>query len=123
MTNGQIYNIDFSGNRGSEINSIHLGIIFILPKVKNMVFCIPLTSPKLKHFKSLKDFNNRNYLELSYQNLVYINQTDSIALLDQMKSISIQRLLTPYKNVILNDSNIELLITKTTKYIKNILYK
>ena len=52
MLNGQIYNIDFSGNKGSEINSIHLGIIFTIPKVNNMVFCIPLTSPKEKHFKT-----------------------------------------------------------------------
>lgn len=123
MINGQIYNIDFSGNKGSEINKIHLGIIFTMPKVKNMVFCIPLTSPKAKHFKSLNDFKNRNHLELSYQNLVYIDQTDSIALLDQMRSISIQRLLTPYNNIILNNKNIQLLITKASKYLKHILQK
>lgn len=121
MINGQIYNIDFSGNIGSEINSIHLGIIFTIPKISNMVFCIPLTSPKEKHFKSLEDFNNRNHLKLRCQNFVYINQTDSIALLDQMRSISTNRLLKPYKNIILNEKNIQLLITKATKYIKNIL--
>lgn len=123
MINGQIYYIDFNGNKGSEINDTHLGVIFTIPKINNMVFCIPLTSPKEKHFKTLKDFNNRNYLELKYQNLVYINQTDSIALLDQIKSISIKRLLKPYKNIVLNEKNIQLLVTKTTKYIKNILKK
>lgn len=123
MINGQIYNINFNGNKGSEINSIHLGIIFTMPKVKNIVFCIPLTSPKIKHFKSLKDFNNRNYLELRYQNLVYINQTDSIALLDQMRSVSTQRLLSPYKEIILDDNNIQLLIIKVKKYLEHILKK
>lgn len=121
MKSGQIYIINFKGNLGSEINKIHLGVVFPISNVDNMVFCIPLTSPKLKHFKSLEHFKNRNYLELKYQNLVYIDQTDSIALLDQMRSISIQRLLKPYKNVILNDKNVQLLIIKTLKYIKNIL--
>lgn len=123
MVNGQIYIIDFSGNKGSEINKIHLGIIFTIPKVKNMVFCIPLTSPKKKHFKIEYDFNNRNYLELSYQNLVYIEQTDSMALLDQMRSISTLRILKQYKNTTLNEKSIQLLITKTTKYLKHILQK
>lgn len=123
MSNGQIFNIDFSGNKGSEINSIHLGIIFTMPKVKNMVFCIPLTSPKEKHFKSDEFFKTRNHLYLKYQNLVYIDQTDSIALLDQMRSISTQRLLNPYNNIVLNDKNIQLLITKSSKYLKHILQK
>ncbi|MCI8330932.1 MAG: type II toxin-antitoxin system PemK/MazF family toxin [Bacilli bacterium] len=51
MKNGQIYNIDFNGSKGSEINKIHLGIIFTILKSNNMSFCIPLTSPKEKHFK------------------------------------------------------------------------
>ena len=121
MVNGEIYNIDFSGNKGSEINNIHLGIIFTMPGVKNMIFCIPLTSPKEKHFKTLNDFNSRNYLELRYQNLVYIDQTDSIALLDQMRSISVKRLLNKYHNTVLNDKNIQLLTIKATRYLKNIL--
>lgn len=121
MLNGQIYNIDFSGNKGSEINSIHLGIIFPMPGVSNMVFCIFLTSPKAKHFKTINDFNSRNYLELRYQNLVYIDQTDSIALLDQMRSISIKRLLNTYHNIILNDKNIQLLTLKAIKYLRNVL--
>ena len=121
MLNGQIYNIDFSGNKGSEINSVHLGVIFTIPKVSNMFFCIPLTSPKEKHFKTVNDFNSRNYLELRYQNLVYINQTDSIALLDQMRSISTKRLLSTYHDIVLNDENIQLLTLKATKYLRNVL--
>ena len=92
MKNGQFYSINFTGNIWSEINKIHLGIIYTIPGIKNMVFCIPLTSPKLKHFKTKIDFNNRNHLELKHQNLIYIKETDSIALLDQMRSISIYRL-------------------------------
>jgi len=123
MKNGQIYSINFNGNKGSEINNIHLGIIFTIPKVNNMVFCIPLARPKLKHFKSYNSFINRRHIDLKYQNLVYINQTDSIALLDQMRSNSTQRLLTPYGNIIFNDENINLLISKTSKYLKHILQK
>lgn len=122
MKNGEIYYIDFSGNKGSEINNIHLGIIFTMPKIKNMVFCIPLTSPKEKHFKNLNTFKNRNHNELKYQNLIYINQTDSIALLDQMRTVSILRLKQSY-NVVLNNKNINLVITKVNKYIKNIMIK
>ena len=70
MKNGQIYHISFSGYKGSEINNIHLGIIFLIPNVKNMLFCIPLTSPKEKHFKSREAFKDRNHNELKYQNLI-----------------------------------------------------
>jgi len=94
-----------------------------MPKVNNMFFCIPLTSPKEKHFKTLESFTNRNHLDLKYQNLVYIDQTDSVALLDQMRSISTQRLITPYNNIVLNDKNVNLLITKVSKYLKHILKK
>ena len=120
MKNGEIYYIDFKGNRGSEINNIHLGIIFTIPKVKNMVFCIPLTSPKEKHFKNIEAFKNRNHNELKYQNLIYIDKTDSIALLDQIRTISIQRLIKSY-NVTLDVSHINLIITKVNKFIKNVM--
>ncbi len=120
MKNGEIYYINFKGNRGSEINNIHLGIIFTIPKVKNMVFCIPLTSPKEKHFKNIEAFKNRNHNELKYQNLIYIDKTDSIALLDQIRTISIQRLIKSY-NVTLDVSHINLIITKVNKFIKNVM--
>ena len=122
MKNGEIYYINFNGNKGSEINNIHLGIIFTIPKIKNMLFCIPLTSPKEKHFKSLKAFENRNHNELKYQNLIYIDETDSIALLDQMRTISTFRLKQSY-NVVLNIKNINLIFNKINKYIKNIIKK
>ncbi len=122
MKNGKIYYIDFKGNKGSEINSIHLGIIFTIPKVKNMLFCIPLTSPKEKHFKSEEAFKERNHNELKYQNLVYIDLSDSIALLDQMRTISVQRILKPY-DIALDNKNIRLLITRVNKFIKNIMTK
>lgn len=121
MKNGQIYYIDFSGNKGSEINKVHLGIIFTIPKSNNMLFCIPLTSPKEKHFKDILSFENRNHLKLKHQSLVFINQTDSIATLDQMRMISIRRVLNPYRDIVLNDKNIKLLIIKATKYLENIL--
>lgn len=128
MKDRQIYYINFEGYKGSEINNIHLGIIFTMPNVKNMVFCIPLTSPKQKHFKSAEAFNNRNHLQLKHQTLVYIDQTDSIALLDQMRTISTQRLLSRYKNCIneditLDDKNNKLLTIKIIKYLKHILEK
>ena len=126
MQSGQIYHINFNGNKGSEIKKIHLGIVFNLPNVKNMVFRIPLTSPKEKHFKTLDAFSNRNHNELKYQNLIYIDQTDSIALLDQIRTISIERLLNEYKDVdnksiILNSKNLKLINIKISKYLKNIL--
>ena len=121
MQNGEIYYIDFKGNMGSEINKIHLGIIFTISKIKNMVFCIPLTSPKPKHFKDMDSFNNRNHNNLKYQNLIYIDETDSIALLDQMRTISTLRLKNSY-NVVINSNNINLIITKVSKYISNILH-
>lgn len=120
MKSGQIYYINFQGNKGLEINKIHLGIIYCIPKVSNLVFCIPLTSPKEKHFKTKIDYINRNHLELKYQNLVYIKETDSIALLDQIKTISIQRIIKKYSKELLDNTK-KLLTTKLLKYMANIL--
>ena len=110
MKSGQIYYINFQGNKGSEINKIHLGIIYCIPKVSNLVFCIPLTSPKEKHFKTKIDYINRNHLELKYQNLVYIKETDSIALLDQIKTISIQRIIKKYSKELLDNTKKSLIL-------------
>ena len=120
MKNGEIYYINFKGNIDNEINKIHLGIVFLIPKIDNMIFCIPLTSPKEKHFKDLKSFEKRNHRELKYQNLIYIDKTDSIALLDQIRTISIKRVIKSY-NIILDTKNINLIITKVNKYIENIM--
>ena len=125
MINGQLFHVNFGDTKGSEINNIHLGIIFKLPKISNMVLCIPLTSPKEKHFKTKDDYSRRNYNALKYQNLVYINQTDSVALLDQIRTISTKRLLHTYKDadnneICLNDDNLKLINVRIIKYFKNI---
>lgn len=83
IEDGQIYYINFKGNHGREINNIHLGVIYKLPSIKDVVLCIPLTSPKIKHFKTEEDFNNRNYKNVKHFSWQYLKQTDSIALLDQ----------------------------------------
>ena len=125
---GAIYYINFKGNVGREIDKIHLGVIYTLPSIKDVVLCIPLTSPKIKHFKTEKDFNDRNYTKVKHFSWQYLKQTDSIALLDQMKTLSINRLLNPYedqdKKVIkLNEITQKLLKEKIIKYINIILYK
>lgn len=126
LEDGQIYYINFKGSVGSEINNIHLGVIFTLPILNDIVFCVPLTSPKLKHFKTEKDYNNRNYRNVKHFNWQYLKQTDSIALLDQIKTISSKRLLSPYenqdkKNIKLDDYTIKLLKDKIRKYMDFIL--
>ena len=119
MIDGEIYNIDFKGYIGFEINDTHLGVIYTISNIKNMVLCVPLTSPKEKHFRSYDNFIKRNYLKLSHSNYVFIKQTDSIALLDQIKFISVNRVLNPMllnkKNVILNNKEQILLKEKNYK--------
>ena len=85
FVDGTLCHIDFSGNVGSEINKVHLGVLYNLPGVNNLAMCIPLTSPKIKHFKTEKDYNERNYLETKHFSWQYLKQTDSIALLEQIK--------------------------------------
>ena len=126
LEDGQIYYINFKGSLGCEINNIHLGVIFTLPTLKDIVFCVPLTSPKLKHFKTEKDYNNRNYRNVKHFNWQYLKQTDSIALLDQIKTISLKRLLNPYENqdkkiIKLDDYTLKLLKDKIRKYMNFIL--
>lgn len=120
INNGQIFYINFSGNIGREINNRHLGIIYSLPTIKDVVFCIPLTSPKIKHFKTKEDFINRNYKEGVHFSWQYLKQTDSIALLDQMKTISTRRLISPFLN---QDHKIVILDNNTQKLLKNKIYK
>ena len=128
LQDGEIYYINFKGNLGSEINNIHLGIIFKLHNIKNIIFCVPLTSPKLKHFKTAEDFKIRNFKNILHFNWQYIKQTDSIAMLDQIKTISINRLLKAYKGnskktVKLDDNTILLLKSKIIKYINLVIKK
>ena len=121
LKDGMIYYINFKGNLGREINKIHLGIIYTLPGIDDVVFCVPLTSPKLKHFKSQTDFENRNYTRVKHFSWQYLKQTDSIALLDQI-------LLNSYENqdkkpILLDEATQKLLKEKIIKYINLILYK
>ena len=125
---GQIYYINFNGNQGREINNIHLGVIYNLPTLLDVVFCIPLTSPKQKHFKTEKDFNERNYRATKHFSWQYLKQTDSIALLDQIRIISTKRLINSYKDknnitIKLNEQTQSILKSKIIKYISIILYK
>lgn len=92
------------------------------------MLCIPLTSPKSKHFESIQDYNNRNYRNIKYFRYHYIKQADYIALLEQIKIISIDRINDYYREVnnkiiILNEKEKQLIINKTIKYINLILKK
>lgn len=126
---GTICHINF-GNvaLNGEIYNYHLGVIFNIKGINNTIFCIPLTSPKPKHFETLLDYNNRNYRNMKYYRYHYIKQTDSVALLEQIKTISIDRLNDYYRDnqnnvIILNDIEKELIVAKTKKYIDLILNK
>ena len=120
-----IYIINFCGNVGSEINKIHLGIIFTIPGLNNMVFCIPMTSPKEKHFKSTNGFKNRNGKDLKHFSWYYLKQTDSILMFDQMKTISNLRLIALYKKddkiQQISDNDHKKIKIKLEKYLSKIL--
>lgn len=125
---GTLCHINFSGTCGSEIKDMHLAVLFNIKGIKDLAFCIPLTSPKQKHFKTEDDFKKRNYLETKSKRLHYIRQTDSIALLEQFRCISFIRISNYYKDednkiVVLNSDELELLKQQSLKYIKNVLYK
>lgn len=119
------YIINFCGNVGSEINKIHLGIVFTMPGLKNMIFCIPATSPKEKHFRTSDGFKNRNGKDLKHFSWYYLKQTDSILMFDQIKTISNLRLISLYKkdNIIqeINDVDYERIKKKFKKYLSKIL--
>ena len=128
FVDGTLCHIDFSGNVGSEINKVHLGVLYNLPGVNNLAMCIPLTSPKIKHFKTEKDYNERNYLETKHFSWQYLKQTDSIALLEQIKSISKNRIKNYYEDqdgkiVVLDDYTKQLLKDKVISYFNKIMNK
>lgn len=125
---GTLCHINFAGNVGSEINSIHLGVLYNLPGIDNLALCIPLTSPKPKHFKTEKDYNERNYLQTVHFSWQYLKQTDSIALLEQTKSISKNRIKNYYENqdgkiIVLDNYTQNLLKEKLISYFNKVLYK
>lgn len=125
--NGSIYHINYSKTVHPELKEKHLGIIFNINSCENMVFCLPLTSPKEKHFYSKEDFKNRNYNKLKYSHLYYIKETDSIILMEQFRTISKNRIESPYKNIdtkkpiILCKIELSKIIIMFNKFLKNIL--
>ena len=128
FVDGTLCHVNFKGNVGSEINSVHLGVLYNIPKINNLALCIPLTSPKEKHFKNKQAYNDRNYKETKHFSWQYIKQTDSIALLEQVKIISSLRIKDFYENqdrkiVVLDEYTQELLKEKLLSYFDKILYK
>ena len=128
FVDGTLCYIKFNGTYGNEIKDMHLAILFNIKGIDNLVFCVPLTSPKLKHFKSKEDFEKRNYLGTKFKRLHYIKQTDSIALFEQFRCISNLRIVNYYKDednriVVLNDIELDILKKQLLKYIKNVLFK
>ena len=124
---GSMYHINFGRTFHPELKDKHLGILFPIKSCENMIFCLPLTSPKEKHFKTIEDFNNRNYNNLKYSHLYYVKETDSIILLEQFRTISKNRIESQYKNPKTNQkvviSQIELNKIKVSfnKFLKNIM--
>lgn len=128
FVDGTLCHIDFKGNVGNEINSTHLGVLFNYPGIEGLVLCIPLTSPKEKHFKSKEDFEKRNYLNTKHFSWQYLKQTDSIALLEQTKSISKMRIKNYYENqdgkiITLDDKHKKLLREKLISYLEIVMNK
>lgn len=128
FVDGSMYLTHFGNTVGAEINDEHYSIVFNIKNNDNLVFCIPLTSPKPKHFRTQEDYDNRNYLKLKYPHTYYISQTDSIALIDQIKVISIRRLNKIYKDdneklVYLRDEELDIIKIKVEKFIKSVLHK
>lgn len=127
IVNGCIYHVNFGRTFHPELKSKHLGVIFEIPSTNNMVFCLPLTSPKEKHFKTFDDFNNRNFTALKYPHLYYIKETDSMILMEQFRTISKNRLESQYKNpiskqkVVLSENERNKIIKAFNKNLKNIL--
>ena len=124
---GSVYHINYGRTFHPELKAKHLGILFPINSTENMIFCLPLTSPKEKHFKTLEGYKTRNYNDLKYPHLYYIKETDSIILMEQFRTISKNRIESQYKDLKTNQkvvlSTLELSKIKTAfnKFIKNIL--
>lgn len=127
IVNGCVYHINFGRTFHPELKSKHLGIIFKIPSTNNMLFCLPLTSPKEKHFKTIEGYNNRDISDLKYPHLYYIKETDSMILMEQFRTISINRLESQYKNpkskqkVIISEQEKIKILKAFNKILKNIL--
>lgn len=127
IDNGSIYHINFGRTFHPELKSKHLGVLYKIDSTDNMVLCLPMTSPKEKHFKTLEAFINRDYLNLKYPHLYYIKETDSIVLLEQFRTISKARIESQYKHPRTNEKvvlsqNEQLKLQKAfLKVVKNII--
>ncbi|MBR2840707.1 MAG: type II toxin-antitoxin system PemK/MazF family toxin [Bacilli bacterium] len=125
--NGSIYHINFGRTFHPELKSKHLGVLFNIKSSNNMILCLPMTSPKKKHFKTVDAFNNRDIYNLKYPHLYYIKETDSMVLLEQFRTISKARIESQYKNpssnqkVILSINEQEKLKKSFKKFVSNIL--
>ena len=124
---GSVYHINYGTTFHPELNKKHLGILFNIKSSQNMIFCLPLTSPKEKHFKTPEGFKNRDYLDLKYSHLYYIKETDSIVLMEQFRTISKRRIESQYKDPVSNQkvviSKLEMKKLKTAfnKFYKTII--
>ena len=129
FVDGSMYNTHFGDTVGVEINNEHYSIVFNIKNNEELVFCIPLTSPKPKHFKSKEAYEKKDYLQLKYPHTYYIAQTNSIALIDQLKVISKNRLGKIYvdeqtgRRVYLKPEELDLIKIKIEKFIKSVLHK
>ena len=127
IINGSVYHINYGRTFHPELKSKHLGVLYNIDSCDNMVLCLPMTSPKEKHFKTIEAYNTRDYFNLKYPHLYYIKETDSIVLLEQFRTISKARIESQYKSpkdnqkVILSDTE-QLKIKKVfNKIINNVL--
>lgn len=118
IDNGSVYHINFGRTFHPELKSKHLGILYNIDTTNNMMLCLPMTSPKEKHFKTAEAFNNRDYLNLKYPHLYYIKETDSIVLLEQFRTISKGRIESQYKDPQTNQK-VTLSITEQEKLKKH----
>ena len=124
---GSIYHINYGRTFHPELNNKHLGVLFNIKSSQNMIFCLPLTSPKEKHFNTVDGFNNRDYFDLKYPHLYYIKETDSIVLMEQFRTISKRRIESPYKDpktnqkIVLSDVELQKLKTAFNKFYKTII--
>lgn len=121
IMDGSIYFVLFGETFPNEINNYHPGIIFNVYGVRNMVFCVPITSPKPKHFLNIRDYENRNSSNLKFSTNYYIKRTDSIAAFDQVRMISVTR-LRRCLNILTEEELIELKF-QLIKFLEKILYK
>lgn len=124
---GSVYHINFGRTFHPELKAKHLGILFNIKSTNNMVLCFPMTSPKEKHFKTKEEFETRNIHDLKYSHLYYVKETDSIVLLEQLRTISKARIESQYKNpttnqkVVLSKLELEKMKKAFNKFISNIL--